>query len=87
MCDGALMGYMTPKPSISMSDDLYSDIKDRLGPGLSKFMRKAAKRSMYIEDRSAEFGGKLPDDWWKHACDEYLERHSLPEKREEIEAD
>lgn len=78
MCHRAVMGYMTPKPSISMSDDLYAEIRERLGPGLSQFMRRAARRSMYIEDRSAEFGGKLPEDWWKDAIDEYIERQLSP---------
>lgn len=83
---------MSQKPSVSMSDDLFDEINDRLGPGFSQFMREAARRSMYIEDRDAEFGGKLPDDWWQDAIDEYIETRTHParghgrDEEQEIEA-
>ena len=76
------------KPSISMPDDLYSRIEERLGPTMSGWMQQAARRSIYIEERADEFGGKLPDGWWRDALDEYLEERLSPVKESsEAEAD
>lgn len=84
---GAVIVVMA-KSSISMPDDLYDRVEERLGPSLSKWMQRAARRSMYIEDRSDEFGGKLPDEWWQDALDEYIERRTVPaQDHTEAEAD